>query len=252
MPFHAAGKHADSLENAYYRALSSYTPSIRALAYSRESKATKATDGPVLIVTMPTTPGMSKLPAVETEKCAIIQAIDGQRSVVSLTAPDASKVLENMVDCSIAHFACHGFTDPTDPSNSGLVFQNHSSQNSTEAELLTFQDISSAKLKCVDIAYLSACSTAQNPVPQLADEAIHIVSGFQVAGFRQVIGCLWRSSDQTCLNVARGFYERLFNSRNLPWNNRDVAAALHESILDVKDKYPRRPLLWAQFVHYGA
>jgi CHAT domain-containing protein len=51
-------------------------------------------------------------------------------------------------------------------------------------------DVSELKLERVRIAYLSACSTAENKAARLRDEVIHIVSGFQVAGFAHVIGYL--------------------------------------------------------------
>lgn len=37
---------------------------------------------------------------------------------------------------------------------------------------------------------------------RLSDEVLHVVSGFQVAGFRQVVGCLWPSDDNVCVEVA--------------------------------------------------
>ena len=252
LPFHAAGRHMDSFENASYRAISSYTPSIKALAYARDHNSTKSAESPVLIVTMPTTPGMAALRAVEKERRAIIQAIGEQKLTVDLNGPTASDVLKHIEYCSIAHFACHGFMDHTDPSNSGLIFQKRNEHESFEAELLTFQNISEANLKNAYIAYLSACSTAQNRVAQLADEVIHVASGFQTAGFRHVVGCLWPSNDAICFQIARGFYELLFSQKGMPRNDRDVAVALHGSILKVKNENPRRPLLWAQYVHYGA
>lgn len=40
------------------------------------------------------------------------------------------------------------------------------------------------------IAYLSACSTAENRVPDLQDEGLHSVSGFRMIGYPHVIGAL--------------------------------------------------------------
>ena len=70
MPFHAAGNYSrDSGENAYYRAISSYTSSIRALSHSRERlNSAEFVPGPLLLVTMPTTPGLTNLPGVEEEE----------------------------------------------------------------------------------------------------------------------------------------------------------------------------------------
>ncbi|KAK3934877.1 hypothetical protein QBC46DRAFT_347180 [Diplogelasinospora grovesii] len=70
MPFHAAGTHADgSTENTFSRAISSYTPSIKALGYARHrARATENARGSLLIAAMPTTPGNGSTPDAEKPK----------------------------------------------------------------------------------------------------------------------------------------------------------------------------------------
>jgi CHAT domain-containing protein len=109
-------------------------------------------------------------------------------------------------------------------------------------------------LKHARIAFLSACSTAENKVVGLADEVIHLASGFQVAGFPHVIGPMWSSDDKICVAVATGFYQELLVGGWNETSNRDVSLALHRSIRYVRS-YGRnraKPLLWAQYVHVGA
>ncbi|KAJ5117770.1 hypothetical protein N7448_011402 [Penicillium atrosanguineum] len=105
-----------------------------------------------------------------------------------------------------------------------------------------------------EIAYLSACSTAENQANRLIDEVLHVVSGFQVAGFRHVIGTLWPSDDRVCVEVARSFYAELCRNGALEYTERAVAMALHKAVLVVStsDDHRKRPLHWAQYVHYGA
>jgi hypothetical protein len=79
-----------------------------------------------------------------------------------------------------------------------------------------------------------------------------VVSGFQVAGFGHVIGCLWPSVDRVCVEVARGFYSSLFHQGGIRGDNRDVAIALHEGVKRVWVSDLKQPLNWAQFLHYGA
>jgi CHAT domain-containing protein len=101
-----------------------------------------------------------------------------------------------------------------------------------------------------EIAYLSACSTAQNKATRLSDEVLHVVSGFQVAGFRHVVGCLWPSEDMVCVEVAKSFYARLFQDRAARGDNdradddRAVALALHRAVVKVREseEYRKRPL----------
>jgi CHAT domain-containing protein len=90
-------------------------------------------------------------------------------------------------------------------------------------------------------------------VTKLSDEVIHVVSGFQVAGVPQVVGCLWPSKDGVCLQVASGFYKSLLQRGEMGWDDRDVASAVREAVVSVQrtERKPR-PLAWAQLVHYSA
>jgi CHAT domain-containing protein len=90
---------------------------------------------------------------------------------------------------------------------------------------------------------------------KLADEVLHVVSGFQVAGFRHVVGCLWPSDDKVCVEVAKSFYSELSQGGAARYNDdRAIALALHKAVVKVRESkgYCKRPLLWAQYVHFGA
>lgn len=116
---------------------------------------------------------------------------------------------------------------------------------------LTVGRISEISLQDARLAYLSACLTTQNKVEELSDEVIHVVSGFQVAGFPHVVGCLWPSNDRICVEVARTFYSTLFGQGGSRWHDGEMAAALREAVLVVRAEEMTLPLNWAQFVHYG-
>jgi CHAT domain-containing protein len=78
------------------------------------------------------------------------------------------------------------------------------------------------------------------------------VSGFQVAGFRHVIGCLWPSFDGIGVEVAKRFYSDLFHHEDMLHDDKAVAVALQKAVVAVKNNHRKQPLLWAQFVHFGA
>jgi CHAT domain-containing protein len=250
MPFHAAGVHSPRSDKTLFnRVVSSYTPSIKALAYSREQwRKDNALGEKMLLATMNTTPDLPPLHGVEKEKQAILATLSEVRV---LEHPSADLILQNLEHCSIAHFACHGLTNYADPSKSGLVLQKQDEAGSLIQDALTVHDVSELKLKRARIAYLSACSTAENSAARLRDEVIHVVSGFQVAGFAHVIGCLWPSADAVCVEVARAFYEALFRNGEKR-EDKDVALALHEAVGATREMDWNQPLTWAQFVHYGA
>lgn len=253
MPFHAAGDHSPRSErNLFNRAISSFTPSIKTLAYSRERlRKNDNQEENLLLATMTTTPGLPTLRGVEDEKETILKLLPAYLQSDVQEHPSAKSIIRSLKHCSIAHFACHGLTNYTDPSKSGLVLQKQDENGSLVQDAMTVHDVSELKLHCARIAYLSACSTAENKVARLRDEVIHVVSGFQVAGFAHVVGCLWPSADAVCVDVARGFYGELFK-KDAEIEDKDVAVALHEAVRAAREMDWDQPLKWAQFVHYGA
>ncbi|OQD86479.1 hypothetical protein PENSOL_c086G06413, partial [Penicillium solitum] len=254
-PFHAACDISAG-ENTFCRVLSSYTPSIKALLHARErgsvSTPSNKTPRKLLVVTMANTPGANDLPGVIAERSTVLGVLGNSVQVECLDQPDSASVLRQIRECNVAHFACHGISDSGDPSQSGLLLQTATAN--PRQEILTVLKLCENHPTLGDIAYLSACSTAENQAEGLTDEALHVVSGFQVAGFRHVIGTLWRSDDSVCVEVARLFYAELCRNGALEYTDRVVAMALHKAVFDVSKKveYRKRPLHWAQFVHYGA
>lgn len=224
----------------------------------RGARITKSTQVSLLIAAIPTTPNTAlhpdigkpcDLPGVIIEAKRVKELVTGKVPVQSLTLPCVTQVVDKMRGCSIAHFACHGPTDHVDPSNSGLILQRQDEQG-LKQDRLTVQQVSELSLAGGHIAYLSACSTAENKAARLSDEVIHVVSGFQVAGFPHVVGCLWPSIDRVCVEVADGFYQSLLRRRS--WDGQAVACAVREAVTAVREADMDAPLVWAQFVHFGA
>ena len=227
MPFHAAGVHANgSRDNAFSRVVSSYTPSIKALGYacsqirhaqSRHAQSNQTAQEQMLITLMPTTPkgandeaAFGNLEGVCLEQSQVESKVSPHLSTLISIAPDAEYVLNQLETCQMVHFACHGISYPRDPSSSGLVLQRVATDGTLEQDHLSVFRISQLRLRHAQIAYLPACSTAENKGMQLRDGVIHIVSGFQVAGFPNVVGSLLSAGDEECVEVATHFYSSLF------------------------------------------
>ncbi|KAH0539149.1 hypothetical protein FGG08_004321 [Glutinoglossum americanum] len=259
-PFHSAGDiSVEPTENACYRVISSYTPTLKALQYARYHAGTgipsRHDPRKIVIITMPKTPGASNLPGTGAERSEIIAATGSSVSVKTLEYPDVVSATAQLQECNIAHFACHGVSDPADPSRSGLILQTaRTADEEPRQDILGVREVSQAHLLRAEIAYLSACSTAQNQAIRLQDEVLHVVSGFQVAGFRHVVGCLWPSDDKVCVEIAKSFYSELNQGGTMSYDDRATALALHKAVVKVRrsNEYRRRPLLWAQYVHFGA
>ena len=256
-PFHSAGDNsAGPTESAYYRVVSSYSPTIKALQHARRRVNTANSAGDnlskLLVISMPETPGAEPLQGASAERSEIMAAVGPSTAVEMLEYPDVASVMARLQQCDIAHFACHGVSDPVDPSKSGLILQTATEE--PRQDILNVRIACQAHLAHAKIAYLSACSTAQNRAVRLSDEVLHVVSGFQVAGFRHVVGCLWPSDDHVCVEMAKSFYSELSQDGSIRYDDRTVAYALHKAVVKIResDQYRKRPLLWAQFVHFGA
>jgi CHAT domain-containing protein len=117
--------------------------------------------------------------------------------------------------------------------------------------LVTVSSLAAVTLDDAQLAYLSACHTAFAGNVDLMDEAIHLASAFQLAGFPRVIGTLWGIDDRLSVDIADAFYDAL----STPDGAVDVdraAVALHRTIRAIRDEMPATPSLWAAHLHAGA
>ncbi|RMI44153.1 CHAT domain-containing protein [Streptomyces triticirhizae] len=240
LPLHAAGHHDGTGASLPERAVSSYTPGLRSLA----AAARGAPTGPrrPLVVALSETPGAGRLGHAAAESATLRRLFP---DAVELSDAEATRerVLALLPHHSWAHFACHGVIDPDIPSRSGLLLADHGRRP------LTMADISELDLGRPELAYLSACETAHTG-PRHADEALHLASAFQLAGYRNVVATLWRVPDAAARRFVEGVYAELA-ATSRPDAPLDVAGAVRRTLLTARAEYPHLPQLWASFVHLG-
>ncbi|QUH06215.1 CHAT domain-containing protein [Saccharopolyspora erythraea] len=231
-PLHAAGH--PGRPGALDAVVSSYTPTLRALARTRTRPP--ATRRHQLTVALEHTPGLPDLPGTAVEAAHLHAAHDG---IAPLTDRHATKdrVLAAMSEATWAHFACHATADLAEPSRGGLRLHD---------DTLTLPEISRLRLDQAELAYLSACSTAHHGARH-ADESLHLASAFQLAGFRHVIASLWPLDDRVAAVAAHDLYRRLPGRSTAD----DAATALHHVTRGLREAHPDRPDLWAPLIHSG-
>ncbi|KAF3147249.1 hypothetical protein TWF703_000089 [Orbilia oligospora] len=261
LPLHAAGRYSQgSTETTLDRVISSYSSSIKALIYSRYRhnpqdfredtlvEASEEDDGEGLFVSMDKTPGQSDLSYVSQE-ISMLEGLLHHNTVaktIKLERPCKKDVLERLAQgaCKTFHFAGHGQSDPTDPSQSSLLVSDWK-QNP-----LTVEDLIGLNLRqgftAPWLAFLSACSTSDNNVDQLQDESINLVTGCQLAGFQHVVGTLWEVSDEHSVYAAEEVYKIISMVKNQLTGNsgainaRSIALGVHKASRRLQEMTTRK------------
>lgn len=248
LPLHAAG---DETANAMDYAVSSYTPTFQALEFSRQraNLVSSHQDLKVLMISAPYKEGCKPLnTAAELE--AMENGLQDHASLTFVHEPECQTVLQDLPNHDLVHFSCHGQSNPIDPSASTLDLRPPS--EGREPSILSVRDLASLNHDRARIAYLSACSTAENASSELLDETIHIASAFQLAGFPHVIGTTWEVTDKAAVDVSGNFYEILGLQIRDQGHLCDVAFALHEAVQVHRKRRPNNPLSWAPLIYLGA
>ncbi|GIG93173.1 hypothetical protein Pen02_81090 [Plantactinospora endophytica] len=190
---------------------------------------------------MPTTPARDGTqPADLTGTAAEALTIAGRfPHATTLLGPAATveQVRTDLTGAAWAHFACHGTSEPGASFRSRMLLFDGD---------LDVRQISGLRLRAAELAYLSACSTAQGGLAA-ADEVITLASAFQLAGFRHVIGSLWPVDDAISVDTTRLFYDEL-----LDFETTENAARILNHVTKVRRAVcPNDPHLWTQLIHVG-
>ena len=234
LPLHAAGYHKQrSNKTVLDRVMSSYNSSVKALIHGRQ-QSIRTPVGTIseqaLLVAMPKTPENSNLPFATNER-EMLKSLCSSLQLEPIIPPSRKKdVLTHLRTCKIFHFAGHGLSHNSDPSRSCLLLEDW------EGNPLTVRDLRDHKLQENPpfLGYLSACSTGTNMVNDLVDEGIHLVSAFQLAGFRHVIGTLWEVSDSYCVDIAASLYKTISEEG---MTDLTICRGLHRAVRALRDRH---------------
>ncbi|CAH0057443.1 unnamed protein product [Clonostachys solani] len=230
-PLHASGYHQDGRsETVCDRLMSSYSASIKMMIYGRRHAATPRGVYQALMLAMENTPGATRLPFAAAEVKQAFSICQSMGLIPITPEPCKQSVLSHLSQCSIFHFAGHGFTHNTDPSKSHLLLRDGMNNPLTVSEILALN----LREMPPFLAYLSACGTGRIRDEKFFDESIHLVSSFQLAGFRHVIGTLWEVQDEMCAEMATIVYEEM---RDGKMSDDSVCRGLHKATRAARDHW---------------
>ena len=251
LPIHAAGYHNPG-SSALDRVISSYTPTVKSLAYAfgKLKSVERLTRQNALLVAMPKTSGKRDLPFVEKEIENLRSLLPSTIQTTVIHCPTRADILSLLHEHNIIHLSCHGQVSPEDPSQSKIFLSDWQTVPLTVAEL------TSVNIPESQFAYLSACHTSSTRNLRLLDESISLSSAFQLAGYPSVVGTLWQVHDEHSPDVAGQVYASMLDGGN-KLNTRRSAEALHQAVRVLREKtrqvrgHTTDPLVWASYIHLG-
>jgi hypothetical protein len=181
-----------------------FAPNARSLASARALAQRPVRR--LLAVVDPT----GSLPSAPAEAQASAASFGPAGNVLGGAALGPGEVAEAMREADAAHFACHGFAEPSAPLDSGLDLGG--------GRQLTLRDFFAQNLR-MRLVVLSACETLL-PGADLPDEVVALPTGLLQAGVGGIVASMWLVDDLATLILMTEFYRRW------RWERLDPPAAL--------------------------
>ncbi|KAF8436331.1 CHAT domain-containing protein, partial [Boletus edulis BED1] len=242
LPLHAAGPYRKGERNLSDRYISSYTPTLGALIRARRPAPSNTSGGRKRFVAIgqANAIGQVELHSVGTELANIGHRIIGLASFTQIEGPESciSRVAEELCRTEWVHLACHGLPNRTRPFESAFALRDGH---------FTIERIMRCEPENPQFAYLSACHTTVGDEDS-PDEAIHLASAMQFAGFRSVIGTMWVVDDGETNKITSTFYKHMVDESGCLDHTR-AAFALNKTMRSVKDLPLDQRIL---YIHLGA
>jgi len=139
LPIHAAGYHTTPPRATMERVISSYIPTIRALGYAQGQVDNMQHQSigaqKFVMVEMSTTPNKLPLPCAANEVNLIESILPPTLQKGKFRMPEKSDVVEELRECSVVHFACHGQVS-FNPSQSRLLLSDWETNPLTVADVV--------------------------------------------------------------------------------------------------------------------
>jgi CHAT domain-containing protein len=222
-----------------------YTPSCQLLQLSQRVNPTGEESSPTRLFAIQNPTEDLDFTDIEVE--AIAKSFNPAEVLIREKATKAAlqQQIEGLQNPYIAHFACHGRFNFTNPRKSALILAGPKSAtdnvNSDNIKDLTLEEIFNLSLSKCSLVTLSACETGLTDIRDSTDEYIGLPSGFFYAGATSIISTLWEVKDVSTAILMIRFYE-IFLSETRP----PVAIALRESQLWLRSLTVKGLLEWVE------
>lgn len=210
-PLHAArceidGKLVYFLE--HFEVLTAPSASVRAAALAAAERP-----GPqrLLVIGNPTTDNATPLRYAETEAQAVAKLFGTHATLLSGLDATVAEVEALLPQSGVAHFACHGRFDPTNPLDSELLLANRTTLRARKV-----MERSADLFESVRLVVMSACRTSVTDYLALPDEVLGLSSSFLYAGIPAVVGSLWPVDDAATSRLMIAFYRYLMEPNATP------------------------------------
>jgi hypothetical protein len=240
LPLHGAGHHgAGDGRTVLDRVVSSYTPTLRALAEARARGVDPVADpNRLLFVGVPDAPEQLHLTEeVDREREFLLDRFGAGLTVLAGAEATVAAVHDAVERHRRVHLSCHGHQDLDDPSAAGLVLTDGN---------LTISRLSTARYTG-EFVFLSACRTATGGV-HLPDEVITLAAALSYAGYRHVLATIWSVDPAVAAELAESVYDVLLDGGRFDPDR--SAHALHAAVRALRDR--GCPLDdWLPFTHNG-
>ncbi len=220
-----------------------YTPSCQILQLSQRVNPTGEESSPTRLFAIQNPTEDLDFTDIEVE--AIAKSFNSAEVLIREKATKAAlqQQIKSLQNPYIAHFACHGSFDFSNPRKSALILAGAKSAadgfDSDDIAELTLEEIFDLSLSKCRLVTLSACETGLTDIRDTTDEYIGLPSGFLSAGATSVISTLWVVDDVSTAILMIKFYEILLSESRPP-----VAIALRESQLWLREATVQKLVEW--------
>lgn len=231
-------------------AISSYTPTLSSLLRAQRSEVSSS----LHMLAVAQSKDVCGAPGLQsaTEEMQILRKFIGSNpsTVVEDDAATVDSVAKGLNNCTWAHFACHAVQNANEPTKSALLMHDGPLTLSRIARSSILSRIVRPSLPSAQFAYLSACQSAKGS-KDLPNESIHIAAGLQFAGFRSVVGTMWKIRDEDSAYVAEKFYENILRKDSQSLDASDASRALHQAVQQLRKDRQASATRWVPFIHLG-